>query len=159
MPPLSSLVDPIPAPAKQRIVISFRKNDERALAGRLQDTLGMDFGDGNVLEGVEKLIKPGDDFLDAIQDGIKASNALVVVIGAHWNDEAWLSNAHDYDRIAIETAIRERKKLIPILVNGATLPAELPEELKSLARRNALTMSDLSFRDDVKLLLSTLKGV
>jgi uncharacterized RDD family membrane protein YckC len=130
-----------------KAIISFRNTDTAAQAGRLTDLLQRELGSSNIVEGTSSLVRLGDDYLEAIEAGVKKAETLIVLIGRNWAGD-WLSNADDYDRIALETAIRERKRILPILVNDGKLPSELPEALGSLARRAPLPLRDDSFRED-----------
>jgi hypothetical protein len=62
-------------------------------------------------------------------------------------------------RIEIASALKRDIPVIPILVDGTEIPPadSLPEELKSLARRNALNLRNDSFRGDMDRLVSALK--
>ena len=46
-------------------------------------------------------------------------------------------------RVEIGTALKRDIRVIPVLVEGASMPqsGELPDDLKPLARRNALNVS------------------
>jgi hypothetical protein len=80
---------------------------------------------------------------------------LLAVIGRKWlsaqDDEGKrrLDNPDDFVRIEIATALRRNIRVIPILLDGATVPKanELPEELKELALRNGLDVRHASFHN------------
>jgi hypothetical protein len=61
-------------------------------------------------------------------------------------------------RIEIATALRREIPVIPILLNGASLPApeQLPEDLQPLLRRQACALTDVSFRTSVARLVDQL---
>jgi len=62
-------------------------------------------------------------------------------------------------RLEVETAHRKDLRVIPALVQGATMPSpdELPESLTSLNRRQAVELSDSSWHDNVQRLLGDLE--
>jgi DNA polymerase len=62
-------------------------------------------------------------------------------------------------RIEIASALKQDKLVIPVLVGRARMPApsELPEDLTSLARRNAIELSHQRFIYDVDKLIKTIK--
>lgn len=143
------------------IIISFRKNDTKAVAGRVGDYLGNQFGETQVVVGVASLIQPGDDFIEAIEEGVKRCQALVLLIGANWvGTEGWLNNASDHDHIALTAALGANKRVIPILVEGATLPADaLMGNFASLTRRQPLTLTEDTFRVDMANVANALRKV
>ena len=52
-----------------------------------------------------------------------------------------IADTQDFVRLEVETALRRRDvRVIPLLVDGARMPhsEDLPEELRTLTRRNAL---------------------
>jgi hypothetical protein len=67
-----------------------------------------------------------------------------------------LDDPDDLVRLEIGAALGRDIRVIPILVAGAVMPRrhELPEELASLAGRNALFLRHESFRSDVDRLLA-----
>ena len=64
-------------------------------------------------------------------------------------------------RIEIESALSQKKRVIPVLVNDAKMPraAELPESLKPFARCNAVRLSHERFRADMQGLIKALEEV
>jgi hypothetical protein len=90
---------------------------------------------------------------------------LIAVIGWHWlvtSDEQGrrrLDNPEDYVRVEIGTALKRGIRVIPVLVEGASLPlsGELPDELKPLTRRNALSISHDRFRADADRLVGAVE--
>jgi hypothetical protein len=91
---------------------------------------------------------------------------LLAVIGPRWisiQDDAGLrrlDDPTDYIRLELATALgRANVRVIPVLVDGATMPAleALPADLKPLARRNALELTDKRWDYDVSQLVATLR--
>lgn len=139
-------------------VIILYHTSARTIAGRLHDFLSSRIGDANVTLGADKLIRPGDDFLDAIQDGVRAADALLMLMGNNWIDESQLRDEHAYTSIAIRTALEEKRRLIPVLIDDITLPpAEaLPEAFSALARRTPMRLKEDNFRTDAMQLAETI---
>lgn len=131
-----------------KIIISYRVADTKSIAGRLHDFLDDRYGSQNVSFGVDKLVRPGDDFQDAIEDGVRGADLLIVMIGSRWLEGDWLLQSNDYDRIALLAGINAKKRVLPVLVEGATLPSAdaLPPEMASVLRRSTLPLSDDNFR-------------
>ena len=87
----------------------------------------------------------GDDFVKAIEKTVGECDVLIAVIGAHWltcTDEQngrRIDNPEDFVRREIATALKREIRVIPVLMDGASMPrsTELPDDLKPLVRRNA----------------------
>jgi hypothetical protein len=113
-------------------------------------------------------IEPGEDFVDAIQTSVASADALVAVIGKSWlgaidpeTGRRRLDEPNDYVRLEIKSALDRRIRVIPVLVQGATMPSpvDLPDDLAPLTRRNALDLSDLHWKDGVDRLIQVLQKV
>ena len=61
----------------------------------------------------------------------------------------------------IGTALRRNIRVIPVLVDGALMPksTDLPDDLKRLARQNALLIGDTHFDDDCRRLVAAIEEV
>jgi hypothetical protein len=72
-----------------------------------------------------------------------------------------LDKPDDFVRLEIEAALRPEVRVIPVLVQNATMPSseELPPSLAPFARRNAIELRDNSWRYDVGRLIETIEGV
>jgi TIR domain len=147
------------------IFVSYRRDDAAGHAGRLCDDLADRLGEGRVFQDVDS-IAPGEDFVDAIERGIAAADTVLAVIGPDWatvpNERgvARLSEPDDVVRMEIGAALRAGKPVIPVLVGGASMPnaGDLPSEIASLARRNAVEVRAESWDDDTAKLLRALGG-
>src|SRR5262249_46634838 len=128
-----------------QIFISYRREDSSGWAGRLCDRLIARFGRNNIFMDVDNLA-PGVDFVKAIRKSVGACDVLISVIGKRWltsSDEKRrrrLDNPEDFVRLEIATALKRDIRVIPVLVEDASMPRprDLPDDLKSLAYRNAL---------------------
>jgi hypothetical protein len=149
--------------ATPKVFISYRREETAGHAGRLYDAIGARFGERNVFMDVD--LAPGIDFVEQITEAVGACDALLVVMGPTWattlddRGHARLADPNDFVRLELETALRRPDvRVIPLLVAGARMPDpdDLPESVRALARRNALGLSDLRWRDDVRRLVSTL---
>jgi hypothetical protein len=82
---------------------------------------------------------------------------LIAVIGEDWlsssdqEGQRRLDNPEDFVRIEIATALKRDIRVIPVLVDGTSMPraTDLPDDLKTLVRRQALQLSHDRFRSDV----------
>ena len=150
----------------QRIFISYRRDDSRGYAGRLQGDLSRRYSDEHVFRDVE--IPPGADFGEYITSLVDKCNVVLAIIGPGWLDardregERRLDNPDDWVRLEIERALeRDGVEVIPVLVDGAKLPPreELPESLLALRRRNAFELSDRRWDYDLEELGKHLDGL
>src|SRR5262245_13455840 len=148
-----------------RIFISYRREDSAGSAGRLHDTLVKQFGPDHVFRDVAD-IYAGDDFRQAIEREIGRSDVVLVVIGPRWlslHDDKHrprIDDPHDLLRLEVASALTRNTRVIPVLVDRATVPSEseLPDNLKPLARRNAVEIRDGAWDDDVRRLVQSIKG-
>jgi hypothetical protein len=144
------------------IFISYRREDAAGHAGRLCDRLNARLGADRVFMDVED-VRPGEDFVRAIDDTVAASDYLLVVIGPRWLEAMNRRAAPDADfvRHEILAGLRRGTKLVPVLVAGATMPqpSQLPPDLAELSRRNAIEIRDDRFDDDVGRLIALLGAI
>jgi hypothetical protein len=141
------------------IFVSYRRDETAAHAGRLADRLVDHFGESQVFMDVDS-IGLGLDFVQVLQDAVGACEVMLVMIGRNWVTPR-LAEEDDYVRIEVETALERSIRVVPILVGGAQLPqpAELPESLQPLTRRQAFELGDATFRADAGELLDRLDAV
>ncbi len=148
------------------IFISYRRADSAPYAGRIYDHLKDHFGRENIFMDIDS-IPPGEDFVARIDSEVGHCDALVAVIGSKWltvtdaRGKRRLDDPNDFTRLEVATALDREIRVIPVLVDGAQMPRteELPKALATLARRNALTISNERFEHDMGKLISTLDEV
>lgn len=148
------------------IFISYRRQESSHFAGRLYDRLSDHFGEGLVFIDVDG-IKPGVDFMQAINDALATCGVLLAIIGPHWlnaTDELGcrrLEAPNDIVRVEIEAALTRKVRIIPILVENAVMPTrhDLPDSLASFVRHNALVVRHESFRQDTERLVAAIEEI
>jgi hypothetical protein len=148
------------------IFISYRRSDSAGYTGRLMDDLKEQFPTSEVFRDVEA-IEAGADFVEAIDKAVGSCSVLLAVIGPRWlsaNDAGGrrrIDDQNDFVRLEITTALRRDVRVIPILVEGAQMPAadELPDDIKPLSRRQAHELSDRRWDFDVDQLFTALEKV
>lgn len=148
------------------IFLSYRREESAPQAGRLYDNLSARFGESHVFMDVDS-IGLGLDFAEVIDDAISSCEVLLALIGPDWLragcDEGArrIDDPADYVRLEIQAALERKVRVVPILLNGAWLPAaeELPPALTALTRRQALELDDATFRAHVGRLLEQLERV
>jgi hypothetical protein len=142
--------------------ISYRREDAAGYAGRLRESLQRRLGSERVFRDVDGL-RPGQDFVDAIEASLAACRVMLVVIGREWIDARDAAGArrldepYDFVRLEVATALtRPEVLVVPVLVEGASMPAasELPENIRPLARRHAVSVRDETWDADVDRVVS-----
>ena len=146
-----------------RIFVSYRRRDVGGYAGRLRDALAQRLGEKNVFQDVEA-IAPGQDFTEAIRRALDDCDAVLAVIGPGWigaeqEGTPRLAQAGDFVRLELATALTRDMPVVPVLLGGARMPeaADLPDDLETLSRRQAVVVRDESWRQDVDGLLQSLR--
>jgi len=145
------------------LFINYRRDDQPGYAGRLADALESSFGADKVFRDIED-IRPGDDFVVALQKQLADIDVMLVVIGPAWLTSSRdgvrrLDEPEDFVRMEIETGLKSGKPLLPVLVGGAVMPTEedLPAAISALARRQAIVLSDAGWSSDVTRLIESVR--
>jgi hypothetical protein len=149
-----------------KVFISYRRGEDSASAGRLCDSLLDAFDPNQVFMDVDN-IDPGMDFFEVLEEKVAQSDVLLAVIGKRWVDaidakgNRRLADPTDFVRIEIEAALKQNKRVIPVLVDDAEMPApdQLPESLRPLARRQALRVKHERYRSDADGLIRALRKI
>jgi TIR domain len=139
-----------------KVFISYRRDDAagyaQAIYGRLERHLRRD----QIFMDVDT-IEPGVDFVTRIKQAVSESDVVIALIGKRWMGE--LENAppriqdpHDFVHLEIATALSRDIRVIPVLVDNASMPRPdgLPSALQPLVRRHALELSNTRFRFDLE---------
>jgi hypothetical protein len=126
-----------------KIILSYRRSDSDAIAGRIRDKLASHYGDDSVFMDIDS-IPFGLDFREHVKAALLENDILIAVIGPRWigpntSGRFRINEETDPVRIEVETALLRKIPVVPVLVGGADMPstAELPDGLKDLAFRNA----------------------
>ena len=141
--------------------ISYRREDSSAEAHKIYDALAEQIGAEKVFMDI-KSISPGTDWRTHLEKTLKEIDTLIIVIGPEWlkvNDD-WgrrkIDLEEDLVRLEIVTSLEKKLKIIPVLVNGATLPPKnvLPSVLQNIVDFQAVFIRR-DYRDhDISLLLN-----
>ena len=149
------------------VFICYRREDAPATTGRIYDHLVQAFGEGSVFKDVDS-IPVGADFPSHIQRILRQATAQVVIIGPRWLDirneagQPRLQNPGDFVRQEIETGLSSGIPVIPVLVEGATMPPAqvLPASVAPLTRLQAVNIRfDPDFSADVRRLITAIERV
>jgi hypothetical protein len=140
------------------IFLSYVRSDSAFHAMRLRDELNRHFGVEQLFMDVENL-SPGVDFFTIVEKAMRSASVVLVIIGSQWKGR-WLEDSESLVRRELAIALTSPGiRAIPILVDGAEMPrmSDLPGELVSLARRNAVRLSDDRWQEDVQRLIDALE--
>jgi tetratricopeptide (TPR) repeat protein len=144
-----------------QIFISYRRDDDPGFAQLLHTCLAEQFPAADLFMDIEGHIKPGDDFVEVINDQVATADVLLAVIGPHWSEllMARSNDPADFVVVEIKAALENKKRVIPVLVGGASMPRadSLPKAIRPLARRNAVGLRPERFRADCDGLIVALK--
>ena len=150
----------------RKIFISYRRDDAEEAAGRLSDHLVNQFGRENIFMDVDG-IDPGRDFRKVIDETLIQCDVLLGVIGKNWLDtkdetgRRRLDDASDFVRLEIASALRRDIPVIPVRVQGASIPKpdQLPDDLKDFSYRNSVELTHERWNSDVQALVEKLRRV
>ncbi len=141
------------------IFLSYRRSDTSGHAGRLADALEARYGRGAIFRDIES-IEAGARFDEAIDRALEGCKVFLALVGDGWlncvdaDGHRRLTDPADYVRREVAAALRRNVAVIPVLLQGATMPSamELPAELQTLARYQAIELSDTRWDYDVQRL-------
>ena len=142
------------------IFLSYRREDSAGWTGRLSEHLRNRFGSESIFMDIDT-IEPGADFTEALQKAVSACDVLLAIIGPDWATAAdtsgkpRLNDPNDWVRVEIAAALKRNIRVIPVLVGGASVPTKelLPDELDTLAQRQAHELTDKRWNYDVEQLV------
>jgi len=149
---------------KPFVFISYRRDDEGPTSRFIKAELDKAFGLGHVFMDMDN-IRTGDNWKNIIDSSLQTCDCLIAIIGKNWlrlHDENYmrrLDKEDDWVRVEIETALKRKVPVIPVLVGGK-LPKEeaLPESLQMLLNMQAMSISALTWQNDTSALIDLLES-
>ena len=149
-----------------KIFISYRRDDSAGYAHAVYSQLVQHFSKDQLFMDVDT-VEPGVDFVRVIEEAVGESDVLVALIGKRWvggesgGTSSRLDKEKDYVRLEVSTALARDIRVIPVLVDGMTMPSEniLPAPLQPLTRRNAIEISNTRFNFDVERLITAVRKI
>jgi len=127
---------------RNKVFISYRRQDSIDATDRIYSQLVRRIDAEKIFMDVDT-IPSGLDYRSYLVGAISQSAVMLVVIGDHWVSTSTkgflfrrrrIDDKNDWVRIEIETAIRQKIPVIPVLVGQAKLPEmrELPPSLRPI---------------------------
>jgi hypothetical protein len=148
------------------IFLSYRRIDTSGHTGRLSDALEAKFGDDAVFHDIQS-IEAGRRYDEVIDSALAQCRVFVPLIGDDWlrltgpDGRRRLDDPEDLVRREVTAALRRGIPVIPVLLEGATMPApaSLPAELQPMTRHQAVEISDMRWDFDVERLITAIERV
>ncbi len=146
------------------IFVSYRRRDSPATVGRLIDHMKARFGKERVFRDLEST-DYGQDFRKVIDNALVESEIVLVVIGRDWlaakdeNGKPRLQDDQDWVRFEVSRAFELKKKVIPVLVDNASMPSTslVPNDMQALTKLSAAKVrEDPDFDRDIEWLFKAI---
>jgi hypothetical protein len=144
----------------KRVFISYRRDDTAAVARLIYDRLWRVLSKTNVFFDFSTM-HAGEDFKQKIATEIGKSDAALILIGDRWliktpTGQVRIWEPDDNVRAEVREALARRILVIPILVSGAEMPKaeQLPEDIRIVTTKSALSLRHESFDDDAEKILA-----
>jgi hypothetical protein len=138
-------------PSRTQVFISYQRGDRETavrlyaqLERRLLGQVFMDAASGEP----EEL-----EWHAEIQRALQSAAVVLVLVGPRWKVDA-----RRYAEAEVAAALQGGKVVVPVLINGASLPraSALPPSLRALVTRQALTLPEQGFEQAVELMANEL---
>jgi hypothetical protein len=145
------------------IFISYRRQDAWGQAEALYTRLCAWFTDAHVFMD-NKDIQPGEDWRQRLGEELDRADVVLVVISPGWYEDRQTGAPRlgddDIMRWEIEQALQRRKRVIPVVLDGAAVvpPGGLPPSLEHLPRLQYVPLSHQRFEKDIETLIEAVEG-
>jgi TIR domain len=135
--------------AVRKIFINYRRDDRASIALNIAQYLERVFGADSIFLDIDRL-RAGEQFPLVLEKRLSECRVMLAIIGPGWfnaSDEAGrrrLEEPDDWVRLEIARALARNVRVVPVLVDGATLPKKnsLPEDIRSLVDRQSFTFTN-----------------
>ncbi len=149
-----------------KITISYRRADSEAMTGRVCDRLVTHYGKQAIFRDIDD-IPAGIDFRHHINEILLKTNVLLAIVGPQWLGPVpggldRINEESDPVRVEVETALRRRVPIIPVLIGDTRMPSseQLPPSLKDFAFRNAVKVdTGRDFDYHIHRLIKSIDGI
>jgi hypothetical protein len=148
-----------------KLLLSYRRADSASLVGRIYDRLSIHYGSGSVFRDID-YTEPGTNFREHLSRIINTCDFICVIIGPNWRgprgaERFAIDNEFDPIRLETEIALEAKKAIIPILIDKADMPSPtiLPSSIVELSFRNAVTLDEESFYNDIDRIIGIIDNL
>lgn len=155
----------MPQPSRQfsGVFICYRRDDSSGHAVHLFHVLGEQLKGERVFMDID--MGPGEEFARKIEREVGSCELLIALIGKQWlglrdgEGRRRLEDPVDYVRLEIATALAGGKVVLPVLVDGARIPAagDLPDNIAGLPSRQYFELRNQTWNGDVRQLARDVK--
>lgn len=148
------------------VFVSYRRDDSASQALNVAQYLENALGAGEVFFDLNHL-RAGDNFKKVLEARLDKCGHMLAVIGPNWLyaqdglGRRRIDDPEDWVRIEVSRALARSIRVIPVLVNGATLPRrdELPDDLKALPDHHAVRITTDGFRHEMAGLMQDISSI
>jgi hypothetical protein len=133
------------------VFVSYRRSDTALAAGRIHADLVDQFGKERVFMDLQG-IAPSAQWLATIDAAVAASRIGLVIIGPGWlaheaGGQPRLADPNDIVRRELRGLLAAGKRVLPVLVGGALLPAPeaLPQDLQGMKDYQAIAIDNANW--------------
>jgi glycine cleavage system H lipoate-binding protein len=142
------------------IFISYRRADSGDWAYKLAERIERYYGSFGIYLDVASN-KPGQDYRTVIDNYLKKTDLVVVLIGPRYfllKNKSGKTRIHienDTVRAEVRTSLEQKKLICPVLVDGAGQPepSDYPEDLRELAYRQSFSIGSEDDLDEFVAML------
>jgi pterin-4a-carbinolamine dehydratase len=148
------------------VFISYRRDDAAAEAKLIAEACSNVLGDDAVFLDSSS-VQAGSTWPRRIQDALRSSQYVLVVIGPDWlraASDQWgrrrIDDPSDWVRQEIATALEDGNKiLIPVLIRGGDIPPKdvLPPDIANISSRQSIQIRRDYWDHDIKLLTAQIE--
>lgn len=138
---------------RKKVFVSYRRVDTGAFSTLILRSLNDYLGAENVFVDTHS-ISVGEDFNRRIMHEIDAAQVVVVLIGKNWLEllrKQATEQSTDWVRVEVATALKLKKEVIPVLVDGACplASADVPNDISEICNLNAAEVRQTRLDADV----------
>jgi len=150
---------------KSRIFLSYRREDAAGEAHAIRTALREQLGEGLLFVDTASL-EPGAVWPTELRSALDRAETVVAVIGPDWlraGTTEWgerrIDRDDDWVRQELAIALATSKRLIPVLVRGASMPPArvLPVPVQGISDRQVIELRRDYWDHDLKLLVAQLQ--
>ena len=149
----------------QKIFISYRREDAGANALGISQYLEKEFGRKSIFIDVD--MRAGAKFPVVLEERLAECKVLLALIGPEWlnsrneHGQRRLDLPDDWVRLEIAQALKRDITVIPVRVNGASLPSkeDLPEDIRGLLDHQAVSLTLAGFRHEMSGLVRDIRAI
>jgi hypothetical protein len=147
-----------------KIFINYRRDANLREAQHLATLLAAKFGKSSVFLDLRG-IGGAENWMEKLQEQVDACDLMIVLISKDWTQstnaqgQRRMEDANDPLVYEIARALRNRMPVLPILIDGATMPeaAELPKSLWVLTLQHGMPLRNEFFGPDTAEIVAAIK--